>query len=249
MGLRAFYLVYGIISYFVFFAAILYLIGFVGGIVVPKAIDNGPVEGAAGSAVINSLLFLLFALQHAIMARPWFKKKWTQIVPHAIERSTFVLIASLVLLLLYWQWRPIPGVVWSIENQAGRSLLHGLFAFGWVLVFYSTFCIDHFDLFGLRQVYLSLRKKPYTHPGFARPILYRMVRNPLMLGFVIAFWSAPTMSLGRLLFCGLATLYILAGIRLEERDLSALLGEDYRRYRAQTPMLFPWPRRRSASMK
>jgi protein-S-isoprenylcysteine O-methyltransferase Ste14 len=243
IALRTLFSLYGVISYLVFLGAILYLIGFVGGFAVPKDIDDGPVESAARSAIIDALLFLIFAAQHAIMARPWFKRTWIKLVPHAIERSTFVLVASLALLLLYWQWQPIPVTVWSVENNIGQAFLHGLFGFGWVLVFYSTFCIDHFDLFGLRQVYFLFVNKPYTHPGFAKPMIYRLVRNPLMLGFIIAFWAAPTMTQGRMLFCALATAYILFGIRLEERDLSAHLGEDYRRYRRQTPMLIPWPRR------
>ena len=247
IGIRLLFGLYGVISYFVFLGAILYLIGFVGGFIVPKSIDDGPLRSTPQSAIIDTFLFLIFAIQHAIMARPWFKRTWTKIVPHPIERSTFVLLASLALLLLYWQWRPMPVVVWSAENEIGRALLHGLFALGWALVFYSTFCIDHFDLFGLRQVYLSCLNKPYTHPGFAKPMIYRLVRNPLMLGFIIAFWAAPTMTQGRLIFCALATVYVLVGIRLEERDLSAHLGENYRRYRSQTPTLIPWPRPRTRS--
>jgi protein-S-isoprenylcysteine O-methyltransferase Ste14 len=177
------------------------------------------------------------------MARPWFKARWTKLVPKPIERSTFVLAASLLVALTMWQWRPMPEVVWRVENPAARAFLSGLSLLGWALVFYSSFVIDHFDLFGLRQVYLHLRGRPYVHPAFAERSLYKLIRHPLMAGFLIAFWATPTMTQGHLLFALVTTAYILFGISIEERDLARFLGEDYWRYRDRTPMLVPWPKR------
>ena len=241
-------MLYGLIGYFAFLGAILYAIGFVGDFLVPKTIDSGVAEPWGQAAVVDALLLALFAIQHTIMARPAFKKWWTRYVPVAIERSTFVLIASLIFGLLFWQWRPIPTVVWTVEHALARNLLVGLSLIGWALVFYSSFLIDHFDLFGLRQTFFHWRGWTYTHPAFQKPLLYRLVRNPLMLGFVIAFWSTPHMTYGHLLFAGLSTAYILVGIQFEERDLLRILGEDYRQYRRRTPMLFPFLRR-SASLR
>lgn len=199
-----------------------------------------------GQAVlVNVLLLGLFGLQHSTMARPWFKKRWTKIVPTPIERSTYVLLTSLILGLLYWQWRPMTSVVWHVDHDVGRFLLKGLSFSGFALVLYSTILIDHFDLFGIRQVLLHLQRKEYTHPQFVTPWLYCVIRNPLMLGFIIAFWATPDMTTGHVLFAAVTTAYILVGIQLEERDLSNILGEDYRRFRAQTPMLLPWPRKRA----
>ena len=244
---RVGFFIYGAVSYVLFLAVFIYMIGFAANMVVPKSIDS--VSGTTGpvgwAVLVNVLLLSLFAAQHTVMARPWFKRWWTKIVPSPVERSTFVMATNIVLGLIFWQWQPMPEVVWSVENDVARLILYCLFAAGWLLVLYSTFCIDHFELFGLRQVYLHLRGRPHSHPGFATPWLYRMVRNPLMLGFITAFWATPTMTQGHLLFALLNTAYVLIiGIRFEERDLLQMLGEDYRHYREHTPMLLPWPRNR-----
>lgn len=232
---------YGAIVYILFLITFSYLIGFVGNLVVPRSIDTGEGGSIGLAIVVNALLLSLFAIQHTIMARPGFKEQWTKIVPAAIERSTYVLATCIVLGLMVHQWRAMPEVVWSVENAVGRMTLYGLFTAGWVLVLYSSFCIDHFDLFGLRQVVLHLLGKEDKSPGFVTPWLYKIVRNPLMLGFLLAFWCAPVMTQGHLLFSILVTGYIFAGIQFEERDLLQILGEDYRRYRERTPMLFPFP--------
>lgn len=237
------FLAYGVAAYLLFFAAILYAIGFVGNLVVPKTID-GPQSPAtsAGVILLDVLLLAAFAVQHNVMARPQFKERWTRIVPWPIERSTFVAASSLLLLLLYWQWRPIPEPLWDIENVAARAAIWTLYGLGWVLVFYSTFVIDHFELFGMKQVYRHFRGLPDETTPFSQRSLYRWVRHPLMLGFLIAFWAAPTMTLGRLLFAGVCTVWILFSIWLEERDLLRHLGEPYRSYRARTSMILPLPR-------
>jgi protein-S-isoprenylcysteine O-methyltransferase Ste14 len=189
--------------------------------------------------VINLLLLLLFAVQHNVMARPWFKNWWTQCVPRPVERSTYVAAASLILLFLYWQWRPMPDVVWHVENSVGRGALWALYFAGWVTVFASSFVIDHFELFGLRQVWNHFIGRDPAPAPFSERLFYRWVRHPLMLGFIIAFWAAPTMSQGRLLFAAVTTIWIFIAIQIEERDLADFLGEPYLQYRQRTPMLLP----------
>jgi len=234
-------LLYGVLVYAIFFPTFCYLFAFVGGFLVPKTVDSGGPESPLWLAVtINVGLIALFGVQHAIMARPWFKRWWTQFIPPAAERSTFVLIASGILILLFWQWRPIPIEIWSIANPVAQGVIYGLFALGAVIVLLSSFLIDHFDLFGLRQVWLQWKNREYTHHPFVVRSLYRVVRHPLMVGFIIAFWATPTMTLGHLLFAGVFTAYILYGITLEERDLVRHLGDDYRRYRERTPALVPF---------
>ena len=232
-------LAYGALSYAVFLIAFLYAIGFVGNLVVPKTIDSGAVRPIQEALIVNMLLLGVFAIQHSVMARPGFKKWWTKIIPKPIERSTFVLLASLLLLLLYWQWRPIPTPIWVIENSVGQLLLQALYFLGWLIVFLGTFMINHFDLFGLRQVYLKLRNQEYIDLGFRVPGFYKFVRHPIMLGFLIAFWATPVMTVGHLLFAVATTGYILIALQLEERDLVNHFGEKYQEYRRKTSMLMP----------
>lgn len=232
-------LLYGVIAYGIFFLTFLYLIGFVGNAIVPKSIDSGPATATATAVLINVLLMALFGIQHSVMARPEFKKRWTEWIPAPIERSTFVLLASLILVLLYWQWRPLTQVVWDVQATWGQYLLWALFAAGFLLVLLSTFVIDHFDLFGLRQVMLNLRRQAYTHPGFKVTYFYRFVRHPLYSGFLLAFWATPHMTLGHLLFASGMTVYILIAIRYEERDLVRFHGQNYVAYREKVPMLVP----------
>jgi protein-S-isoprenylcysteine O-methyltransferase Ste14 len=237
MGTLAF--IYGALSYAVFLAVFLYAIGFVGNFLVPKSIDSGA-AGALGYAVaIDVALLGLFAVQHSVMARPAFKRWWTRFVPTSIERSTYVLLASLALFVLYWQWRTMPAIVWDVTWRPAVFVLWTLFALGWLTVLASTFMINHFDLFGLRQVYLAWRGEPYTDLEFRTSMLYRTVRHPIMVGFIVAFWATPTMTAGHLLFASVTTGYILVAIQLEEHDLSAVLGDDYRDYRSRVGMLVP----------
>jgi protein-S-isoprenylcysteine O-methyltransferase Ste14 len=230
---------YGAVAYLLFLAAFLYLVGFVANFWVPRTVDHGLSAPIGQAVLVNVLLVGAFGVQHSVMARPVFKAWWTRFVPPSIERSTYVVLASAVLLLLYWQWRTMPAVIWDVRQPAGRVALWALFWLGWAIALASTFMVSHFDLFGLRQVYLAWRGKPYTHIGFHARLLYRLVRHPLMLGFLIAFWAAPTMTAGHLLFSIAMTGYILIAIQLEERDLVGALGNQYRDYRREVPMLLP----------
>ncbi|HET9418419.1 MAG TPA: isoprenylcysteine carboxylmethyltransferase family protein [Chthoniobacterales bacterium] len=230
---------YGLICYIIFLIAFLYAIGFVGNVVVPKNIDSGRGGPLGPALIIDTVLLSLFALQHSIMARQWFKRAWTKIVPEPVERSTYVLLASLILLLLFWQWRPMKAIVWDVHGPNGRAVLHGLYWLGWGLVFASTYLIDHFGLFGMKQVYNYLLGKRDEPPPFKTPTLYKIVRHPLYLGFIIAFWSTPRMTAGHLFFALMTTAYILVAIQFEERDLIRFYGDSYRKYRGQVSMLFP----------
>ncbi len=242
---RVLFFVYGLLAYVIGVSSLVYAVGFLANAVVPKGIDAGPV-GPVGQAVgLNTLLLLLLPLQHSVMARPGFKAAWTRIVPREIERSTFVLISGLLLWLLYWQWRPLPDMVWQVETFAWRILIQVIYLAGWGLLFASSFLIDHGDLFGLRQVFFCLRGRAYEPPRFVERLVYKWIRHPLMAGFIVAFWAAPAMSQGRLLFAVVSTGYIFIGIRLEERELLAQHGEDYAAYRRRTRMLFPLPRRQA----
>lgn len=235
---------YGAVSYLAFVASFLYAIGFVGNILVPRSIDHAIAAPIGLAVVVNLLLLGLFAVQHSVMARPVFKRWWTRIVPEPLERSTYVLLSSLVLFLLYWQWRSMPAEIWHIGSQAVRLMVWALFWIGWLVVFAGSFMISHFDLFGLRQVYAVWQGKPLSDLGFRASMLYGWVRHPLMLGFIIAFWAAPTMTAGHLLFAVSTTVYILIAVQFEEHDLVAVLGAQYRNYRQEVPMLLPYPRRR-----
>jgi methanethiol S-methyltransferase len=243
MGILAF--LYGALAYTIFLAVFLYAIAFVGGFAVPKTVDTGSSGSLTEALLIDVLLLGLFAVQHSVMARPGFKRWWTRIVPHSVERSTYVLLASLVLALLFWKWQPIAGVVWDVANPAGRIALYALFGLGWAIVLLSTFMINHFDLFGLRQVYLRVRGMQYTQVPFRMVAFYKFIRHPIMLGFLIAFWATPHMTIGHLLFSIATTAYIFIGIFFEERDLAAAHGRTFEEYRREVPMILPLPGRRA----
>lgn len=241
--------VYGSFAYGVFLCTFLYAIGFVGGLVVPKTVDGGALVSLPEALIVDTLLLGLFAVQHSVMARPAFKRLWTRIVPKPVERSTYVLFASLVLILLFWQWRPIPAPVWTIANPAVAVIVWAVFWAGWGVVLVSTFLISHFELFGLKQVVMHWLRRPMPEPVFRTPLLYKQVRHPLYLGFLMAFWATPVMSAGHLLFAAATTGYILIAIQLEEHDLTGLFGDQYRAYRGQVAMLIPglvWRTRRHA---
>ncbi|MGB8549414.1 MAG: methanethiol S-methyltransferase [Xanthobacteraceae bacterium] len=231
---------YGLASYAIFFVTFLYAIGFVCGLVVPKTIDTGAVVPTAEALIVNLLLMSVFAIQHSVMARKQFKQWWTQFVPAPIERSTYVLFTSLALILLFWQWRPMPTPVWQIGDASVAMAVTALSLVGWLVVLTSTFLINHFELFGLQQVVNNLAGRSAAAPRFRTPLYYKFVRHPIYLGFIIAFWAAPTMTVGRLLFAAVTTAYIFVGIFLEERDLIDLFGDEYRRYRERVSMLVPW---------
>lgn len=229
---------YGVACYAIFFATFLYAIGFVGNFAVPVTIDGEPRLPFGQALAVNLLLLGLFAVQHSVMARPAFKRRWIKIVPKSAERSTYVLFSSLALIVLFAFWQPLGGIVWSVESPLGQAALYALFALGWATVLVSTFMINHFDLFGLRQVWLQLIGRPYTQLEFGTPFFYRYVRHPLYVGWLLAFWATPHMTVTHLVFAVITAAYILTAIRLEERDLIAAHPE-YRAYRERVPMLIP----------
>ena len=236
---RVVILIYGGLCYLLFLVVFLYAIGFVGDFIVPKSLDTDTPGHESQAALMDVLLLGLFVVPHSVMARQGFKAWWTRIVPQAAERSTYVLVSSLLLALLMWQWRPLPSFVWEVVHPAARFPLYAVFWTGWVIVLWSTFLIDHFDLCGLRQVYLHARRRSSEPMRFRTPALYRFVRHPLMLGFLLAFWATPRMTVGHLLFAAATTAYILVAVRLEERDLLALHGEAYRDYQRRVGMMVP----------
>jgi methanethiol S-methyltransferase len=238
---------YGIVAYGFTLVALLYLIGFVGNFVVPKSIDSGAAGPLLQSVIVDTMLIVLFAIQHSVMARQGFKRWWTRIVPAAVERSTYVLFTSFALLLLYWKWQPIPASVWTVRYPIAAGVLDGIFWLGWVVLLASTFLLNHFELFGLSQVFARLFGKQLSDAKFRAPLLYRYIRHPIYLGVLLAVWATPAMTVGHLLFAGVITGYILIGIQLEERDLIQQFGDQYRRYRQRTSMLIPLPGRKSTA--
>jgi protein-S-isoprenylcysteine O-methyltransferase Ste14 len=236
---KLFAFVYGVACYCAFFATFLYAIGFLGNFGVPKSIDSSPEGSTWVALVIDGGLLALFALQHSVMARPWFKRAWIRFVPEPVERSTYVLLSSAALLLMFWQWRAIGGVVWNVGSGAAETIMYGVYAAGLLIVLLSTLLINHFDLFGLRQVSLYLAGHPYTHLEFRTPFFYKYVRHPLYVGWLLTFWAAPVMTVAHLFFAVVTTAYILVAIRFEEADLITAHGEKYTRYRKEVPMIVP----------
>ena len=242
---RIFALIYGLIAYIIFLGTFLYAIGFVGNIIVPKSIDSGAQLAAGWAIAINLLVLSLFALQHTVMARPAFKRVWVKIIPQAVERSTYILMTNLALIVMYVFWQPMTTTVWNAEGSFLAPVLITLFWFGWLIVLTSTFMIDHFDLFGLKQVYSKLKGLVAASPSFRKIGFYRLVRHPIMTGFIIAFWATPVMTTGHLLFSLVTTAYIfIAVLHFEEKDLVAEMGEDYVKYKSEVPAFFPGTIRR-----
>jgi protein-S-isoprenylcysteine O-methyltransferase Ste14 len=233
-------LLYGIAAYVFFFVTFLYAIGFVEKLIVPKTIDTGPAASLTAALVIDLLLMSVFAIQHSVMARPAFKRWWTRFVPPSVERTTYVLFATLALALLIWQWRPLPAIVWHVADPRIAIALTALSFVGWLIVLTSTFLINHFELFGLYQVASNMAGRAMPEPRFRTPLFYRFVRHPIYLGFIIAFWAAPVMTVGHLLFAAVTTAYIIVGIQFEEHDLIAVFGDQYRSYKSRVSMLVPW---------
>jgi protein-S-isoprenylcysteine O-methyltransferase Ste14 len=237
--------IYGAVCYAIFFGTFLYAVGFVGDFIVPKTIDSAPLVALPKALLINLGLLAIFAVQHSVMARPAFKQQWTKIVPKPVERSTYVLFSSLCLIALFYFWQPMGITIWHVPNPVGQAILYALFASGWLVILGASFLINHFDLFGLRQVFLNLIGKPYTQLNFATPGLYKHVRHPLYVGWLLAFWATPHMTAAHLMFALVTTAYILTAIQLEERDLIQVHGENYLDYRRRVPMLIPVLRRRT----
>ena len=241
---RTLFFVYGVLCYLVFFGTFLYAVGFLGNVIVPKSIDSAAAVPFGEALLINIALLGVFALQHSVMARQGFKKWWTKFIPVPIERSTYVMFTNLALILMFWQWQPMGGVIWNVQDPTMQMVMYGLFAFGWLLVLITTFLINHFDLFGLRQVWLYLLDKKYTNLGFVTPGPYKMIRHPLYLGWLFAFWATPTMTVAHLVFAIATTAYIFVAIQLEEKDLASIHGRDYSEYIKKVPMIIPFGKKK-----